>query len=215
MSQRSTVDILALARQQDAMTPDERETRVRLTERGSPVPALSDCDLLVAHALPVSKALHLLAFVVRNDGRFEFAERIVPIPMHNTVFHKETGRISDDRLCLLRTRLMEMCNTNLLVNKELTLEHEGPDRRTMSFWHHGKQETSFNWSDALFEKYSVPSAQVQAFRLTFDTIWNLLLSLVEIPSFESQSLTGVGTWTFPLKSKYATLLQVQQIATTG
>jgi len=80
----------------------------RLKEYSSTPPRLNDGDLLVASVAPIASRVHLVSIVIREDGRFEAAERLSGPPGHNSVFHKEHGSIAQPLLTELRSAVARL-----------------------------------------------------------------------------------------------------------
>ena len=165
-------------------------TRPRLSENRSTPPILNEDELLVASAFPVSRNIHQLTIVIREDARFEFSERITPVLTQNAVYHKETGRVSADHLGRLRSELTQLADSasrihgNLPFHEIDPFEYESADRRTISYWRDEVRESCSLWKRALYDRFRISPEGVEAFVGKFDSVWALLLPLAEFPLIE-------------------------------
>ena len=177
----------------------------RLKENFSTPPLLGDEELLVACAMPVSSDIHRVAFVLRKDGHFEFAEWITPVRSATSVFHKETGVAVDEQLAALETSIgsarelyVQLCS-GIPFESIDPLEYESRDRRTITLWDGTQREECSNWSDSLCRNYHVSDSLIRQYNEQFNNLWRQLFAL---PRF-SHVMTSGGCPAFPLESSWS------------
>lgn len=155
----------------------------RLKENSSTHPLLNDEELLTAGAMPVSADIHIVSFIIRTDGHFEFAERITPVRSTTPVFHKEAGSISAAEMTALNTTLHSVHESYAQLHADIPLdeidpfEYESRDRRNITSWRGSERETCSNWADSLYSNYNIPNSRLELFLETFDNVWRHLFAL--------------------------------------
>ena len=155
----------------------------RLKKNSSTHPLLNDEELLTAGAMPVSADIHIVTFIIRTDGHFEFAERITPVRSTTKVFHKETGSLTAAELAAINETLNSVHESHAQLHADIPLddidpfEYESRDRRNITSWRDSERETCSNWAHSLYTNYNIPNSRLELFLETFDNLWRQLFSL--------------------------------------
>lgn len=160
---------------------------------------------MIAFVSPVATRVHSSATIVRDDGRFEFADRLTSLPGHNSIYHKESGDVGTALLAKIREQLTVLAVAKVeahpfQIDDIDPFEFETRDRRHLSYWSSGGRDGCSVWSPEIYEHFSVPRRSVEAYRARFDSVWRLILPLIEFPLFEPESAVPDEAWTFPLRS---------------
>lgn len=139
--------------------------------------------------------------MIRDDGRFELAERLNGPPGHNSIYHKEHGNVDQPRMTELRTTIARLAAISAEIHGPLAEEldsdeWETDDRRGLPFWHDGCAVQA----QVLYKQFGTPPSRVGAYREQFDAVWRLILPLVEFPFFKPHAPVAGDNWSFPLQS---------------
>jgi hypothetical protein len=143
--------------------------------------------------------------VIRDDGRFELAERLGGPPGHNSVYRKEDGNVDQRRMTGVRAAIARLSAISAEVHATLTEEldngeWETDDRRSLAFWHAGHRDGCAVRALARYAEFGIPESKVTVYREQFDMAWRLILPLVEFPLFKPRGPGAGETWSFPLQS---------------
>ncbi len=174
----------------------------RLKENSSTPPLLGDEELFVARAMPVSADIHRIAFVLRKDGFFEFAEWITPVRLATNVFYKETGSVADEQLAGIEAtagavrELSRRLRSGIPFEEIDPLKYESHDRRSIMLWGGTQREECSSWSDSLYRVYRVSDSLIRQYNEQFNCLWCQLFGL---PRF-FHVVTSGGCPAFPLES---------------
>jgi hypothetical protein len=161
--------------------------------------------LLIAFVAPISRRVHVVSIVIRDDGRFDLAERLSGHPGRNSIYHKEDGNVDQPRMTELRTAIARLAAISAEIHRPLAEEldsdeWETNDRRSLSFWHAGERDGCGVRAQELYQQFGVPPAKVGAYREQLDAVWRLILPLAEFPFFKPQAPAAGGDWSFPVQS---------------
>jgi hypothetical protein len=177
----------------------------RLRESSSTPPRLNEGELLIAFLAPTSSRVHMVSMVIRDDGRFELAERLTGPPGCNSVYHKEDGSVDGSRMTELRAAIALLAAVSAEIHAPLgeeldSGEWESADRRSLAFWHAGERNGCAVRPHEFYEQFGIPSSKIGAYIDHHDAVWRLILPLFEFPLFKPQAPVAGGDWCFPLQT---------------